>query len=389
MDERAISNKITDAKISILKDYPFFGRLLLRLRFGLAPCKTAFTDMRRIVFDKDFAENLSITEIGYVLIHEVLHCALKHCLRCNGKQHFIYNVACDIVVNSIILEMFDKNEITIDGAPLMHLTPDKNEGRNYSAEEVYSMLMKLSVKDFDSLYGGGNFDNHQLWDEVTAETTTLEDLWNHHVKSAIAACGTGGSGIPSYLTRYLKDVDRSPRTNWRQVLHDFIQFDRADYDFSRPDKRYSESVLLPSFCENIEGSKVEKLWFLVDTSGSVSDDAVSVAYEEIKQATMQISNLSGMLSFFDYTVSDPENFESLEDILSMKPIGGGGTSFYAIFKKLQELTEEDRTPNAIIIITDGYAPFPEEESALGIPVIWIIVDSSVTPPWGTYTFIST
>ena len=387
MDERAISAKITNAKISLLNEHPFFGRLLLRLKFGLAYCGTAFTDMRRIVFDKNFAERLSLTELGYVLIHEVLHCVLKHCLRSKGKEHFIYNVACDIVVNSTMLEMYNKDEIIIDGEKLMHLAPDGKEGREYTAEEVYKMLMKLSLKDFNDLYGGGNLDNHQAWSETESNRITLEDLWNHHVKDAINSCGSGGTGIPDYLARYLKEVDRSPRTNWRQVLHDFIQFDRDDYDFCRPDRRFSH-MILPSFCENIEGSKVEKLWFLVDTSGSVSDEAVSVAYEEIKQATMQIDNLSGMLSFFDYTVSDPENFESLEDILSIKPLGDGGTSFHAIFRKLKDF-DEDNLPNAIIIITDGFAPFPDEKEAMNIPVIWIIVDSFITPPWGVYAFIST
>ena len=46
-----------------------------------------------------------------------------------------------------------------------------------------------------------------------------------------------------------------------------------------------------------------------------------------------------MLSFFDHRVSEPIPFESLEDILEMKPIGGGGTSFYNIFKKLGEFDE--------------------------------------------------
>lgn len=387
MDERAILAKITNVRVGVLKEHPFFGRLLLRLRFGLADCGTAFTDMRRIVFDKVFAERLSAAELQFVLIHEVLHCVLKHCTRSKGKNPYVYNVACDIVVNSTILEMYSISEMNVDGCPLMHLAPDGKEGRLYTAEEVYKLLMKLTLKAFNDLYGGGNFDNHQLWGEIESETSTLEDLWNHHIKEAISACGTGGTGIPSHLQRYLREVDRSPRTNWRQVLHDFIQFDCADYDFSRPDRRFSD-ILLPSFLENTSGSKVDNLWFLVDTSGSVSDEAVSVAYEEIKQATMQIGNLSGMLSFFDCTVSEPEGFESLEDILSLKVIGGGGTSFYSIFNKLKEF-DRDSLPKAIIIITDGYAPFPDEKEAMGIPVIWIIVDSSVTPPWGTYAFIST
>lgn len=384
MDERAISKKLSSARVSVLQEYPFFGRLLLKLRFGLAECGTAFTDMRRIVFDTQFAERLSMEELRYVLVHEVLHCALKHCTRGAGKQRFIYNVACDIVVNSTILEMYHKDKIIIDGEPMMHLAPNGNEGREHTAEEIYAMLMKMSPKDFDNMYGGGSIDNHDAWDDL--DCSTLEDLWNHHLKEVASACGVG-SGIPNFLARYLKDVDHNPRTNWRQILHDFIQFDRSDYDFAQPDKRYSADVILPSFCENIDGCSVKKLEFYVDTSGSVSDEALSVAYEEIKQATMQI-NLSGMLSFFDHTVSEPTPFETLEDILSIKPVGGGGTSFHAIFETLGKYIEEE-LPNVIVIITDGYASFPEEEAALGIPVIWIIVDSDVVPPWGTYAFIST
>ena len=33
-------------------------------------------------------------------------------------------------------------------------------------------------------------------------------------------------------------------------------------------------------------------------------------------------------------------------------------------------------------MTDGYANFPDESQALGIPVIWLIIDSDVQSPWG-------
>ncbi len=386
MDDRSISKMLTDARARVLQEYPFFGRLLLKLSFGTAQCGTAFTDMRRIVFDPVFVGRLSADEIKFVLVHEVLHCVLKHCTRSSGKQHFVYNIACDIVVNSTMLEMYRRDDIIIDGEPLMHLAPNGREGREYTAEEIYNMLMKMTLDRVEKLYGGGTLDNHAVWEEL--HDATLEDIWNHHLREAVAACKER-SGVPQFLERYLKEIDRSPRTNWRQVLHDFIRFDRGDYDFSRPDNRYAGDILLPSFCEEMDGGKVERLWFFADTSGSVSDEAVSVAYEEIKQATVQIGNLSGMLSYFDCTVSDPVAFESLEDIASVRPVGGGGTSFRAVFEKVKEYAEQDESPNVIIIITDGYDEFPEEEAALGIPVIWIIVDSEVVPPWGTYAFIST
>ena len=42
----------------------------------------------------------------------------------------------------------------------------------------------------------------------------------------------------------------------------------------------------------------------------------------------------------------------------------------------------DEPPASIVILTDGYAPFPEEEQAMGIPVLWIINNEEVTPEWG-------
>lgn len=39
-------------------------------------------------------------------------------------------------------------------------------------------------------------------------------------------------------------------------------------------------------------------------------------------------------------------------------------------------------PIGIVVLTDGYAYFPKEEEACGVPVLWIIMDSNVQPPWG-------
>ena len=37
---------------------------------------------------------------------------------------------------------------------------------------------------------------------------------------------------------------------------------------------------------------------------------------------------------------------------------------------------------SIVILTDGYAPFPREQEAMGILVLWIITNEEVTPPFG-------
>lgn len=46
------------------------------------------------------------------------------------------------------------------------------------------------------------------------------------------------------------------------------------------------------------------------------------------------------------------------------------------------------SPVSIVIMTDGYANFPKEGIANGIPVLWIIDNEKVTPPWGKIARIS-
>ena len=41
----------------------------------------------------------------------------------------------------------------------------------------------------------------------------------------------------------------------------------------------------------------------------------------------------------------------------------------------------DDPPVSIVIITDGDAQFPGIEATVGIPVLWVIDNDRVTPPW--------
>lgn len=43
---------------------------------------------------------------------------------------------------------------------------------------------------------------------------------------------------------------------------------------------------------------------------------------------------------------------------------------------------QDKLPASIIILTDGYAPFPQEKLSINIPVLWLINNNDVDPPWG-------
>ena len=145
MDQKSADTlrRLCDARLSLLVRYPFFGRLLLRLKLGVAKCGTACTDMKDVAFDPDFASRLSDEQLTFVLLHELYHCVLKHCTRGVGRSRLLYNVSSDIVANSHILGMMGLTDFMVDGENAMHLTPKGDEGRLYTAEEVYDMLSNM------------------------------------------------------------------------------------------------------------------------------------------------------------------------------------------------------------------------------------------------------
>ena len=385
--------RIKQARTDVLVKYPFFGNLLIRLRLGLADCKTAYTDMKNIVFDPAFVEVLNDEQLQFIMMHEVMHCVLKHCVRGREYQPLLFNIACDIVVNDNILKAMMRDSFEIAGEEVMHLAPDGKDGSEYNAEEVYHMLLSKTEEELEELYGvfalfGEKMDSHEEWDQI-AQSPFLDDEWEEKMNEAAKMAG-GDYGIPPSVRKILKEREYESQLDWRQLLNQFLEYECAMYDYSyrRPDRRFSDQeFILPSFLE-MESPVLRKLWFLMDTSASVTDETLSTLYAETVQAVMQHQGLKGFLSFFDTSVSEPKEFSTLDDLRKMDPIGGGGTSFHAIFRYM-ERKMKDNLPCAVIIFTDGYATFPEEEATLGIPVLWIIVDSDVTPPWGQIARIKT
>ena len=164
-------------------------------------------------------------------------------------------------------------------------------------------------------------------------------------------------------------------------MNDFIQEEVVDYSFLPPDRRFDDSpFFLPDFNEKDEA--VEDILFMIDTSGSMSDDMVTAAYSEVKGAIDQFDGrLKGWLGFFDAAVTEPKPFEDENEFKIIHPKGGGGTDFAVIFDYVRDHMEE-KPPVSIIILTDGHAPFPKEQAAGGIPVLWLINNEEVNPPWG-------
>ena len=379
------TQKLLLSRFRILNRHGFYGLLLMHMRFGLdEACDTAYTDGYRINFSPVFLESLSNDEVDFVLMHEILHVVLKHCFRGRKVDPYLFNVACDIVVNSNILYSKNMNlkYITLEKyGESMHLAPNGKEGYLYTAEEVYNMLIKDSLaKNGGKSVKGESFDDHSHWEEADDDFTI--DEWEKRVIDAAESSAkrdTSVGNIPLGVQRYISSL-KNASIDWRMLLNDFISLEVGDYSFTPPDRRIDGPFFMPDFNEMVEKEDDPKeILFMIDTSGSVNSNQITQAYSEIKGALEQFTSLTGYLGFFDYVVYEPQEFSSIEDILEIIPKGGGGTNFFAVFEYVNNL---ENKPKAIIILTDGYATFPKESVRNGIPVIWVMNNDKVTPPWG-------
>ena len=411
------------SRMRILNNHGFYGLLLMHMVYSISTqVETACTDGVRIIFGPQFLESLSDEELDFVMMHEILHVVLQHCFRGEDRDQERFNIACDIVVNSNILleNKMDKLSITLQQwGESMHLAPDGKEGHQYTAEQVYDMLPPSPNKagnlaatgsgadpsDGDQDGGSGKgrarqeqrqmpkgagkgklWDDHSQWGQLE-EDDTLRDVWVKQFSEACEAISirekSNGRGLlPLFAQRLLEQL-RDPQIDWRTILNEFVQMEVNDYSFSPPDRRYQESpFFLPDFNELGKSGEPVDILFMIDTSGSMSDKEITAAFSEVKGAIDQYDGkLKGWLGFFDGAIIEPKPFESVEDVLKIKPAGGGGTDFQIIFAYVHKHMQ-DNPPACIIILTDGYAPFPKEHLARDIPVLWLLTTKDVEPPWG-------
>ncbi|MDH5633277.1 MAG: VWA-like domain-containing protein [Gammaproteobacteria bacterium] len=149
-----IETKLAAARTRLILDKPFLGALVLRLPMVEANpdwCKTTATDARKLYYNHDYINQLTLEECQFVLAHEALHCALSHFVRRQHRIKHRWDVACDYAINPLLIA---------DGMkypPNALYMPDY-EGM--TAEEIYPFI--------DEHNNDGPMDQH-LYDDDSSD----------------------------------------------------------------------------------------------------------------------------------------------------------------------------------------------------------------------------
>ena len=367
----------------IVKEYPFFGELIMNLQLAAAKVETACTDGKYLLLDPDFEAELSDEELTFVFMHEVMHVVFLHCYRRSGRDSLLWNIACDHVVNSNILMAMGLEEYQVAGEPVMHRIEGK-EASHYTAEQVYDMLLKECEKSGGLLKQEYILlDSHEIWGEMEGECCQdAIDKWNELTLEATKKWyGTCAGVAAGCLKRYRLELYKA-QLKWKQIVRDFIRYRSLDedYGFRPPDRRFQDEEFIYPGLNPEEAEVIENLWFFIDKSGSIPRKMLMEIIQEIEFGIRQVRNMQGMVSFFDMAVSKPIVFKNLRDFLKIGiPLPNGGTSFYSVFQYALRHRRQ-YAPKGIIILTDGYAKFPEKNPLPDVPVLWIILDNEIAKP---------
>lgn len=125
---------IAALKRKMLVKYPFFGSVVASVGYKEnKDISTAGTDGETIYYNPEYLEKLSVEEQTFIFAHEVCHIAFNHILRSEGKDHELWNIATDGVINQFLKR---------DGLKMAPGVVDMAEAINYDAEQLYEKLLQ-------------------------------------------------------------------------------------------------------------------------------------------------------------------------------------------------------------------------------------------------------
>lgn len=379
-DNDPVYIELVTAKVNLLLSKPFFGILIVRMDLVEAPwCRTAATDGRRFYYNREFIKNLPRQQLLFLMGHELLHCIFDHLGRKGRRDKDLWNMACDYVINSTLIQ--EKLGEFIPSGLL-----SKDYTYEMSADEVYEILKSKSVtieltlddhlemdgdEDEDGEGGSdgdgdGDSDGDKsrksvkvtIMGENGVPKLTKEDLakTRAELKSALiqTAQQVGADNVPLGVQRLLKELTE-PKLDWRTLLDAHIRSAvKDDYTHQRIGRKtwgsryYGSNFVLPAqnFMDRVE------VVCAIDASGSTTNEMVTDFLSEVKGIMQTFRDFEVTVFSFDTECYNLHKFtpENMDDVSGYTIKGGGGTVFEEVFAFMKR---EGIEPHRLAFFTDG------------------------------------
>ena len=388
--------KITASMLGIKAVRPFYYSSLTVLnRVETLDIPTMGVSIDTLYINPNFAMEISIHEMNFILMHEICHIVMMHRSRKGNRLHNIWNIACDAYVNKFVANEIGAN----NPGDTVKLSNEKGKSIKFTMprdmvwidvdlntdtpESIYNELIK--DKDIIKMYGSGsgcgNGDNDDNGGKSNSDTDIVKSgkyesdmvedgksskmteeqikqaqkIFNRRIKQrAIQDKSIGKGG--GELFRVLEDT-LVEKVDWKKVFRKMLSKRYEIYNsYVSPDRRFiGRGKVLPGPVKS-EEMGVTKVHIYIDTSGSIQDTDLYIALKQA-QDLMKSYNATAIVNFWDTRVYSEVEAEFTEPkaIMKAKPKGGGGTDINCVFEyESSRYTKKDGNTDIILVWTDGY-----------------------------------
>jgi predicted metal-dependent peptidase len=345
------------AKRWLITHYPLLGSLLTqfelvedaelcqRLDIGVAAIQVStgeiFINPRR---------QLGFEQAKFVIAHEVLHAGLNHSSRRHGRDAYLWNVACDFVINDWLVGM------NVGIPPDVGLLFDE-ELRGWSADDIYGRLAAdLRVRRRLSTLRGADVD--MLDERGGRYFTDREEFCRRALMQGLDFHVQNGRGLlPAGLVEAIRTLNQPP-IPWQANLAEWIRerFPLAERrrSWARPSRRQSATpdTPRPRFIDPQDERVTRTFGVIIDSSGSMERDDLGKALGAVVAYSQAQGVKEVRLVYCDAQPYD-EGFVAVESLASRVQVRGrGGTVLQPAVNLLQGRTDFPKDC-PILVITDG------------------------------------
>ncbi|MFF5262669.1 VWA-like domain-containing protein [Actinomadura viridis] len=331
----------------------------------------------RCYVSPSFVDATPVPELAGVWIHEVSHLLRDHHGRAerlpaaDQRDHRRVNIAQDCEIN---------DDLLADRLPLPEGRVEPGTFGLPAGRLFEAYLPDIPPQDSHLDCGSGAHGVPAPWERDGPGLAKVSDVEASALRrataEAIRAHERSRGTVPAGWRRWAKEV-LEPTVDWRRMLAGAVREAVAwaggavDYTYQRPSRRTAamRGVVLPSLRRPLP-----RVAIVVDTSGSMGEDDLAAAMAEVTGVLREVGVRGNRVTVLacDADVHTVSRVTSAEQVTLG---GGGGTDMRVGIRRA--LTSGDR-PNVVIVLTDGYTPWPEEPETCRL--IAALVGVGAEPP---------
>ncbi len=299
--------------------------------------------------------NLSEDEWKFVLAHEFLHAGLAHHQRSIGRDRYLWNIACDYVINDWLHEM------QIGKMPDDVLYDKELHG--LSAEAIYDIIIK-EIRKFKKHttfrgFSKGDIMSGGFASDMAHKGISLDDFFKNALKEGFDFHSSNLRGyLPAGLVAEIRALS-TPPIPWEVELGKWFDIHFPPLEkhrcYARPSRRQGSTpdIPRPRYILLEQDYKNRTFGVVVDTSGSMSYKQLGLALGAIASYAISKNVPFVRVVFCDAEAYDA-GYMSPEDIAGRVKVTGGGGTILQPAVTLLEKSKDFPDNGPILIITDGF-----------------------------------